>query len=257
MGVGRAFLDAQHHQVERVAHLLGVGQVDAHAAEIGFVNDVRRRNFQHHRITEALGNLHRFIAGPGNLAAEHVEIVGAQNFLRLDFADLRLAAAHLHVDDAVHAAAVDREAGDDAGRPAPPRRVIAHRPQRGDGAVGRRIIRDAHRHQFFLGGGHFRAAHEHGQHRFLALVRRAELFRQFQRTRHVLRRHDHHNRVNLFVVLHHLERLGVTIGFRVANDVHGIAERRGSRQERRGVWRRFPCSEKPFSNPDPRRHPPP
>ena len=116
MRVGRAFLDAQHHQIKRVAHLLGVGQVDAHAAEIGFVDDVRRGNFQHDRIAEALGDFHRFIAGPGQLAAQHVEIVGAQNFLRLDFADLRRAAARLQVDDAVHAAAVDREARDDARR---------------------------------------------------------------------------------------------------------------------------------------------
>ena len=162
------------------------------------MNDVGRRNFQHDRVADALGNFHGLVAGLRQLAAENIEIVGAQDFLRLDFADLRDAGAFLGVDDAVHAPAIDREARDHARRTALPRRVIAHRPERGDGAVGRRIIRNAQGHQLFLGGGDFRAAHEHRQHRLFALVRRAEFLRQLQRLGHVLRRDDDHDGVNRF-----------------------------------------------------------
>jgi hypothetical protein len=66
VGVGRAALDAEHHQIEGVAHLLGVGQVDAHAAEVGFVDDVGRDDLQHHRVADAVGRGHGFIGGgPG------------------------------------------------------------------------------------------------------------------------------------------------------------------------------------------------
>ena len=59
----------------------------------------------------------------------------------------------------------------------------------------------------------------------------AELLRQLQRARHVLRGHHHDQRVNFFVLLQHGKRLGVAVGVRVANHVNRIAECRRCRQE--------------------------
>ena len=72
------------------------------------------------------------------------------------------------VDDALDAAAVDGEAGDDARRAAQPRGVVAHGPEGGHGAFGRRVVRQVGGDQLVAAGHDVLAAHEGDQDRFLA-----------------------------------------------------------------------------------------
>ena len=224
-------VNSQHHQIKGIAHLLGVGEVESHAAEVGLVNDVRRRNFEHQWVTDALGDVNRFIGRPGQVAVEDIEIIGPQDLLRFHFAQLELVGAQVHLDDAIHAAAVDREAGDDAGRAPPPGVVVAHRPQRAHRAIGRRVIGDAQLHEFFLRQLHVVAAHERGEHRFFAMMCRTELLRQFQWRGHVLRGDHDHDGVDVVVSLCQLETLEIPVGFRIAQHIDRIGERGRRREE--------------------------
>ena len=56
--------DRGHHFLVGVAHVTGRRQTEAHAADIGFVGDVRGVDFHRHRVAQFLGHQDRFLRGP-------------------------------------------------------------------------------------------------------------------------------------------------------------------------------------------------
>ena len=57
------------------------------------------RDLQNHGVSDALGNVHRFIARPSQVPFEHIEPKSAQDFLRLDLRHLSCAAPLLDLDN--------------------------------------------------------------------------------------------------------------------------------------------------------------
>ncbi len=49
---GRSFAYVAHHPLEGRAHHLLILEFERHAADIGFVRDIGREDFEHHRIAD-------------------------------------------------------------------------------------------------------------------------------------------------------------------------------------------------------------
>ena len=234
------FRDRSENLVERGQHRLAVGEVEFDAADIGFVGDGFRMQFQHHRISHRLGEFHGLVAGDGNFRGHGRDAVRGEQFFRFKFRQ-RGAALFAHFgDDRVrgfasraHVAGVHlRMLGDFIQMV----QVVAVLPHVGEGAGGGVGIvegRDADAVEDVVAGGHHRAAHPTGEDRLAFDLRvGAKFFRRLGRVGHVLRGQDDHQAVAVRVVGRDLQRLCVTVGSGVAENVDRIVPAPVRRQKR-------------------------
>ena len=73
----------RHDRLIRLAHLVGVAQVEPHDASLGLVRQVGRFDLQHHRIAERSRGIHRFVHALRDALADHRHAVQRQHLLRL------------------------------------------------------------------------------------------------------------------------------------------------------------------------------
>jgi hypothetical protein len=67
------------------SHLVGVGQIQPHAADVSFVGDGLRVQLQHHRVAYLFGHSHRLIDGSRQPRFHRRDVVGRQHLLGFIF----------------------------------------------------------------------------------------------------------------------------------------------------------------------------
>jgi len=231
------FLHRLDDVVVGVAHGRGVGDVEAHAAGVALVDEVRRIDLHRDREAELLGEQQRF----GRRARDHGlrdgDAEGAQDGLRLHLGEDLAAFLQNGLDQ--HLGPLRFRAGGRRRRfrrlqqellvPVVGRDVVVQLDRRFRHAEGRdRCV--LHRQARFE---HLFLAHPAGQDRLRGLVADVDhRLRDGHRLRHRLRREHHQHAVHVLVLRHRKDGIAVALGRRVAADVDRIAVRPGGRQRR-------------------------
>ena len=213
------------------------GKIERHAADVGFVDDVARADLQRHRRRDAgggfaggFGILHRLRARERNAVAgkQRRHLAGVE-----PFAPVGKALPH----DRLRLGRSGLRACRDGGRRFQQQLLalaVAHQIHEGAHRAFRRlVVGHLRRHQVRAPLRHACLAHPAGEH---VLLRRAAGEHAGQPLGGVERGGDrgrtieHHRRIDILVIHHDGERLGVTRSIRVADDVDRIGVAPGRRQ---------------------------
>ena len=100
------------------------------------MDDIWGNNFHGHRKPDETGHLGRLLGIDGKMAGQDMKTIGLEDVLGLDLADLEPARAPAAGDNPLHPAPVNREPGDQAGRPPFPDSILVHGPKRSHGPLG-------------------------------------------------------------------------------------------------------------------------
>ena len=220
-----------------LADRLGVDEVQVDAPDVGLVGDRVAEQLDHDRVADRLAGFDRFLDRRGDASLRDGDAVAGQDSLRLDLRQQRPALGADGFDDRRRVRPVDGAlgiVGDDRGlvqgvqivRGAP--QVVEHLDSRVRVGKGRDTGSAED-------GGAFRhvlAAHPGGEDRFAGDVREGDqgLGRQ-GRIGHRLGREDHQHPVRRRIRGGDCEGLGVSIGWRIADDVHRVVVAPGRRQD--------------------------
>ena len=117
LGFRRPFTDFQHHQVVGILDGFAIGKIELNSAHITLANDVRRGDFQSHRIADAFSNFNSFFLVNRQTSGGYFESVGAEDIFALDFPYRLSAGTQSPGDDSFHPSPVDPEMGNLARRP--------------------------------------------------------------------------------------------------------------------------------------------
>ncbi len=214
----------------------GIGQIELHAADVGFVRDVRRDELRRDGITKTRRRCQRFRARRDAHGLDDRHAIGGEQGLGLELAEAGAARGEGGVDHGAHTGRVGRAEWparrrfDQTGLVA---RVVHELQPRAHGG-GRRIeLRNAGRGEDLAAGGDGRAAHPHREQ---GASRRQREVGDAARDRGVVDdrgRHQHHEqRVPGRAAPDDLERARIARRVRVADDVQRVRARPGARQAR-------------------------
>ena len=235
--VGLAFAHAHQHGLRGGAHVAFVVQVQHHAADVGLVRDVFRKNLEHHRKADAR-RLGRCRVGIGwhRARGHHGDVVRLAHRLGFGLGQHVAAAGQHALHQGAHArhvggaAVVQLRGGRRLAQLGAVARVALQHADGHHGLLRQVVAGDAGIHEETPRLGHRRAADPGADQRQWLLPSRSD--DRNHGARNVGRRHDGGGRVDEQqragigrVLAERLQRVDVALGRRVANDVHRVAVR--------------------------------